>query len=115
LYYFATNFRSPATTHFSASPAGSTCRSVFLRKKLICRVKLGNDAAYCNCIPQPSPEAEKAAEAVPHAPTARALYDTSAGESRVTGFSTIGRLTTADSTPNRIESHHTTSYDPVCS
>jgi hypothetical protein len=31
------------------------------------------------------------------------------GATRSTGFSTIGRFTTADSTPNRIESHHTTS------
>src|SRR5581483_5672927 len=32
---------------------------------------------------------------------------------RTTGFSTIGRLTIAERTPSRIESHHTTSYEPV--
>src|SRR5262249_56682990 len=31
---------------------------------------------------------------------------------RTTGFSTIGRLITADSTPNRTGSHHTASYEP---
>ena len=36
-----------------------------------------------------------------------------AAAARTTGFSTIGRLMTAESTPNRIESHHTTSYEPV--
>src|SRR5262249_57774262 len=32
---------------------------------------------------------------------------------RATGFSTIGRLITADRTPNNAESHHTRSYEPV--
>ena len=32
-----------------------------------------------------------------------------AGASRSTGFSTIGRLMIAESTPNSTESHHTTS------
>ena len=32
-----------------------------------------------------------------------------ADAARITGFSTIGRLITAESTPNRIESHHTAS------
>src|SRR5580698_3711680 len=32
---------------------------------------------------------------------------------RATGFSTIGRLISAESTPNRIASHHTTLYEPV--
>jgi hypothetical protein len=58
------------------------------------------------------PEAETAGAALTHPATGRYAL---AGASRATGFSTIGRLTTADSTPNRIESHHTTSYDPVCS
>src|SRR5262249_30306146 len=36
-----------------------------------------------------------------------------AAAARTTGFSTIGRLITAESTPSRIESHQTASYDPV--
>ena len=36
-----------------------------------------------------------------------------AAAGRTTGFSTIGRLITAERTPSRIESHHTTSYEPV--
>src|ERR1700722_3224272 len=32
---------------------------------------------------------------------------------RTTGFSTIGMLISADRTPNKIASHHTTLYDPV--
>src|SRR5580692_3420521 len=32
---------------------------------------------------------------------------------RSIGFSTIGRLISAESTPNRIASHHTTLYEPV--
>src|ERR1700722_8493432 len=32
---------------------------------------------------------------------------------RATGFSTIGRLISAESTPNKIASHHTTVYEPV--
>lgn len=37
------------------------------------------------------------------------IYIALASTSRSTGFSTIGKLTSADITPNRIESHHTTS------
>src|SRR5712691_2220291 len=36
-----------------------------------------------------------------------------AAATRATGFSTIGRLIAADKRPNRIESHHTASYDPL--
>jgi hypothetical protein len=48
---------------------------------------------------EPSPEARRRG-AAGHAFAAAAC---------AAGFSTIGRLTSADSTPNRIESHHTTS------
>src|SRR6266851_4408794 len=36
-----------------------------------------------------------------------------AAAARATGFSTIGMLISAESTPNRIASHHTTLYEPV--
>src|SRR5262252_892060 len=43
------------------------------------------------------------------------LYHAGASAARATGFSTIGRLITAESTPNSTESHHTESYEWVYS
>src|SRR5215216_1234657 len=45
---------------------------------------------------------------IPHAHAA-------CGAMRTTGFSTIGRLISAEATPKKTESHHTTSYEPVLS
>src|SRR6201999_4119337 len=43
------------------------------------------------------------------------LYHAGAAAGRATGFSTIGRLITAESTPNSTESHHTGLYEWVYS
>src|SRR5215213_10186212 len=45
---------------------------------------------------------------IPHAHAA-------CGAMRTTGFSTMGRLISAEATPKKTESHHTTSYEPVLS
>src|SRR5260221_11997186 len=42
-------------------------------------------------------------------------YTAFAAASRATGFSTIGRLISAEITPNMTPSHHTGSYEPVAS
>src|SRR5262249_7940093 len=49
------------------------------------------------------------------APVEASPYHAGASAARATGFSTIGRLISAESTPNSTESHHTGSYEWVYS
>src|SRR5262249_10134897 len=53
-------------------------------------------------LPPPAPSRERAVASNPY-------EDVQAGASRATGFSTIGKLITADNRPSRIESHQTAS------
>src|SRR5262249_52453720 len=49
------------------------------------------------------------------APVEASPYHAGASAARATGFTTIGRLISAESTPNSTESHHTGSYEWVYS